>query len=365
MTRLISAQQLVLICTAGISLPSVATTPPTWKTECVGRTQFSLPVEVEVAGLPFENFAAAIEGGSRSSGAQFIDGQWADYSRVSYLVGLILVSNELNDTQISELRARFSKQPEVDRKYLKERSAPSSGETNVTDVHDDMRQLLSWTSGANILYLQRIRNHLVTAEVSSRDQQIEESTQIFKTLTQHTIYRDLFTVPAGSGVCLPFAFVKDRGVEPRSITTTYRLKAHPDVTIIVQDASAPALGKSNRRVVPPDEEIDNFWSQYEISRTGRKVTSHWKVNAKRSVQIDGRKAIASFVDIVRKDNSKDIGYFATVPGNSTPKADTPKITLAVIREANHARAKGVQPIDEKAFLDLVERIVLSISKRPH
>lgn len=110
----------------------------------------------------------------------------------------------------------------------------------------------------------------------------------------------------------------------------------------------------------PEVEINNFWAQYEVSRTGKSVSSRWLVNSKRTIELDGRKGLSSFVNIVRKDDSRDVGFLAIVPGDSTAKEDTPKLSLFVVREANQARAKGFEPLDEKAFLELAEQIASSV-----
>lgn len=81
------------------------------------------------------------------------------------------------------------------------------------------------------------------------------------------------------------------------------------------------------------------------------------------VKMDGRTGIASYVDITRIDGSKDVGYLAIVPGDPEAKTDVPTLRLFVVREANFARAKGVQPIDEKAFLELAEKIAASVQVR--
>jgi len=52
-----------------------------------------------------------------------------------------------------------------------------------------------------------------------------------------------------------------------------------------------------------------------------------------------------------------------VPGDPEAKSDAPELRLFVVREANYARAKGIEPIGEKAFLELAEQIASSVKIR--
>lgn len=241
---------------------------------------------------------------------------------------------------------------------------PQSRATVVPDVKSNSPQIMSWSYGSSISYLHRLQNHLLYTAITNDGDAIAESNEAFVSLTKNTNYRDLFSIPGGSGVCLPFAFIKDKGSEPRKISVSYRIKSQPDVMIVLTEASAERPNESRMKAIKtPESETNDFWTQYEVSQTGKKVSSRWPLNSKHAVEMDGRNGIASFVNITRKDDSKDVGYLALVPGDPLAKVDAPKLRLFVVREANHARAKGIEPISERAFLDLAEHIAASVSIR--
>ncbi|MGW8393942.1 T6SS immunity protein Tli4 family protein [Pseudoduganella sp. HUAS MS19] len=294
-----------------------------------------------MAALSYDSFAEEIGGGSRLSVSQFKDGQRAGWSQISYLNGLLLISNELDATQIADLRSLFIKQPELKREQLKQRDTAKSQATVVSDVKVSSPQLMSWGYASHTLYLHQLQNHFLTTGFTSDGETNSASNETFDLFAKNASYRPLFSIPRGKGVCLPYAFIGDQGHGPRDISISYRIKSHPDVMIVFTDASAEELDDPKSAIKSAEDEINDFWSQYEVSRTGKKVRSHWPINSKRMVKLDGRKGVASFVDITRKDDSKDIGYLAVVPGDSQAKVDVPKLRLFVVREANHARARGV------------------------
>lgn len=353
----------LLFLAATLSFGAQAAPSNDWRLECVGRSSVALPPDVEMAGLSYDSFVEEIGGGSRLSVSQFKDGQRAGWSQISYLNGLILVSNELDATQVADLRSMFIKQPELKREQLKKRDTAKSRATVVSDVKLSSPQIMSWGYASHTLYLHQLQNHFLTTGFTNDSETSSASDETFDLFAKNATYRQLFSIPRGNGVCLPYAFISDKGREPRDISISYRIKSHPDVMIVLSDANAEEFDDSTTSSKTPEDEINDFWSQYEVSRTGKKVTSHWLMNSKRTIKLDGRKGVASFVNITRKDDSKDIGYFAVVPGDPQAKLDVPKLRLFVVREANHARAKGIEPIGEKAFLELVEQIASTVKVR--
>lgn len=234
----------------------------------------------------------------------------------------------------------------------------------VPEVESRSPQLLSWTYDSHTAYLHQLRNHLLMTDVSDAAEANVNSNEVYRALARNTRYRELFSVPSGTGVCLPYAFIGDSGREPRQIGISYRIKSQPDVMIVLTDRGAGKFDDSiagNDR--SPAAEINEFWTQYQVSRTGRGVSSRWPLSPRHMVKMDGRTGIASYVDITRIDGSKDVGYLAIVPGDPEAKTDVPTLRLLVVREANFARAKGVQPIDEKALLELAEQIAASVQVR--
>ena len=362
--QFIRDRSILLLLTVTFSLCAQAAAPADWKPECIGRSRVLLPSDVETAALSSESVAEEITERSRHSVSQFRDGQGAGWSRITYLNGLLLVSNELDGEQIADLRSLFRNQPELEREYLKKRNTTKSLATVVTDVKLSSPQVLWWSYDSHTLYLQQLQNHFLITGFTSDGETLGESNETFDFFAKNTNYREMFSIPSGSGVCLPFVFIRDKGSEQRKISMSYRIKSHPDVMVVLTDSSAEKPDEAMESFVQtPEYKINDFWSQYEVSRTGKSVSSRWPVSPAHSVEMDGRKGIASFVNITRKDDSKDFGYFAIVPGDPKAKSDTPELRLFVVREANHARAKGIEPIGDTAFLELVEQIASSVQVR--
>ncbi|XLZ69666.1 T6SS immunity protein Tli4 family protein [Massilia sp. SR12] len=361
--KISTIRRCIPIISFTIAFTTYAVPPPSWQSDCVGRAVISLPPNVELAAVPHNSIAEEITGAAMLSEAKFKDGQVAGWSRIIYTNGLILVSTELNSEEIADLRSRLNEQPERERRELKQLDTSKSRAMVVSRLKTVSPQILAWSLGPHISYLQQLGNHVLFTGVSS-DNSLAASTRDFESLSANTTYREIFSVPSESGVCLPFSFIKDRGVEPRSVSVTYRLKSHPDVTVVLTDANALVhKDPIRKRNAEPEVKTANFWAQYEVSRTGKEVRTRWFPNSKRAIEMDGRKGIASFVNIVRKDDSKDVGFLAIVPGDPTAKTDAPELTLFVVREANHARAKGIEPITEEAFLELARSIASSVQVR--
>lgn len=347
-----------------IPFSSFAATPGKWKLECVGRLTASLPPDVEMAAISYDRFAEEIAGGSGLSVSQFRDGQRAGWSEINYFNGPYLISNELDAKQVEDLRSRFGKQPALERERLKMLDTAQSRAKVVPEVESRLPHMLSWTYDSHTAYLHQLRNHLLMTSVTDDNEANSNSNEVYRSLAKRTRYRELFSIPSEIGVCLPYAFISDTGRESRQIGISYRIKSQPDVMIVITDRS---VGKFDDSIAgygkSPAVEINEFWTQYQASRTGRGVSSRWASSPRHTVQMDGRMGIASFVDIKRIDGSKDIGYLAIVPGDPEAKKDAPTLRLFVVREANFAHAKGVQPIDDKAFLELAEKIAASVQVR--
>jgi hypothetical protein len=83
----------------------------------------------------------------------------------------------------------------------------------------------------------------------------------------------------------------------------------------------------------------------------------------RSIAMNGKKGLASFVKITRSDKSEDFGYFAVVRGVAGSTQESPDLRLLVVRNAAKAHAKNILPIDEKMFLQIAERVTASVKYR--
>lgn len=321
--------------------------PLEWKDECVGRSKLQLPSDVEIAGHAYGEFLDEMEGGNGLSEPQFADGQKAGWSRFAY-TGFYLISNPLPAGEIKAVRSKFIK-------------AKSKG---VLDVKADANGVLAWSSQQNVRFLMQLDDHLLAGRFGYTDKSKSENIALFKAFARQVMARPVFSIPKDSGVCLPFSFIRDDGQHFRNVTATYRSKSHPDVSIIIQDASAPEVDDPKlAKTTQAETALNEFWSQYQHSRTGRKVTAGWGPRKTRAVEIDGRKGLSTFVKIARVDGSADFAYSAYVEGDPNASKDTPNLVLHVIREGSMAQARGREPMDEKTLIELAQRVASTIRSR--
>lgn len=63
-------------------------------------------------------------------------------------------------------------------------------------------------------------------------------------------------------------------------------------------------------------------------------------------------------------HSTDYGYLSVVRGDPDAKVDTPDLMFYVIRTAQNASAKGIEPVGKEEFLELAQTIAASVKRRP-
>jgi hypothetical protein len=206
--------------------------------------------------------------------------------------------------------------------------------------------------------------------VDTGSSDLSVSKHTLNTLVRSIHSRPIFDIPKGEGVCLPYTFIQDDGQRPRSVGVTYRLKSHPDVTIWLEDSTAQnnladtgsgtTLAAKDPDRLSPEYKTQFFWSQdYQSPKAWRHL---WP--SLHEVRLDGRKGVASFVELKRQDNTIDYGYLAVVRGDREAQQDTPDLMLYVIRDAKNAIANGRRPIDKDELLRMAEAIAASVRRRP-
>jgi hypothetical protein len=335
---------------------SVVAASAEWKEECVGRSMFQLPPDVEVAGHAYREIANEMQGGNGLSEPQFADGQIAGWSRFGY-TGFFLLSNPLSAIEIKDVRSKFVKAKSA----LKARLAsgkPSADEkiVDISIAHGN----LAWSSQSNVKFLLQLNDHLISGRFGYADKTKAENIKLFKSFAERVEPRPIFSIPNGPGVCLPYMFIRDDGRHLRDVTVTYRSRAYPDVSIILHDSTpAESPSSTSKAKAQPQFVLNEFWSQYEHSETGRKVSTAWWPRTTQAVEIDGREGLSTLVKIVRVDGSIDYGYSAHVSGET----EMPDLTLHVIREANSVQAGGTKPTRQQELLELAQRIAATIRRR--
>jgi Tle cognate immunity protein 4 C-terminal domain len=333
------------------------------KVECAGRMQIQLPGEAEIAAQTAQSW---ILSGTKSGlgTMRFTDGELAGGS----FVNPFTISHRLNASEMgaaikhSELtQARFDSLVKVSIwNAASFQSLRTTVWPGVTWSHKDK-------PGPDARYRQKflvnVDQHLV--EWGSSVPEIEAAslnlrvTELLNKITP----RPTHTVPSEPGLCYPYLFIKDDGQAKREVAIAYRLKNHPDITVVLEDKSAePRLKNEGSQARSAKVASDSFWGR--VPREGEDVVSVWNDPYQRT-KLAGYSGVHSYVQIKRADGAVDYGYYVSVRGDAQAKQDEPDLTLYVIRNSSTAKTKGVQPYgDEKSFLELAQSIAGSVKRRP-
>ncbi|MGZ3241371.1 MAG: T6SS immunity protein Tli4 family protein [Burkholderiaceae bacterium] len=342
-----------------VNLPVFASNdfPSNWKSECVGRMQLSLPVDVDVAATTLTDWKRKWVPASSS----FTDEEISWDGHLVYLGNAYVIHGLTSDGLNTFMKNGIESREKFRTKFQNAKDATKSYKELTVAPQDGYG---FQAQGQRYMYLRLGKNAFVWSgygEIAD-----EEALHNFEVIANGLRNRGAFEVPREDGVCLPYAFIKDNGSEKRNIAMTFRLKSHPDVTVRLEDSSAATYTDSKyEKNAKPEHQINDFWRQYEIGPTGKLVGSLWETPKLRHIELDGQNGLASFVQIKRQDDSIDYGYFAVVRGDPKAKQDTPDLQLHVIREATHAKAKGIEPISKKEFLEMAQAIAASVKHRPN
>lgn len=323
--------------------------PSHWNAECVGRYQLSFPGEVEVAVAKPETFPQV----ERPSPYAYSDGHGATYSKIHY-EGLVFVSAPLSDKQVEKI-------VKTNQKYtddaIKEYLAQGDKKTARTLQRLSLarRDSYAWRSGNSAeLYLHR-DGRLFTWE-GDGDEHSEYNRALMLKILNGFRTRQLFEIPRGKGVCIPYGFIADDESGWRDIGVSFRLKDHPDVEIFFQD-----MGRREDPLRSVDlstrDRLQFFW---EVIYRGALKEVHLSWPPYRSVKLDQRDGQYTFARFTRTDDSHDFGYLAYVKGDPKAATDTPNLMLYVIRTGTRATDK---PVSEDELKDIAKTIAASIRRR--
>lgn len=327
--------------------------PGTWKTECIGRYQISVPSNVEVALTTLQE---VMEGGVVSP-IRFNDGSPASYA----FFGGIAITPPITLANFLKIK----RQEERDfQKYKNEPSTETSkdggGKTKtMRPLETSVPNTFGWVSrgGASVYMHEEGRLFYYAFDHSTED--LSENENFANVYVKNFHVRKLFEVPEGQGICVPYGFLANNGKGWRKIGVAMRLKDHPDIEIFFQDETPfmPREGYANRNA---EEEMEFFWGR-EYGADEKAVELEWP--SYRSVELDGRKGKYTFAKIIHLDNSLDYGYLAYVKGDPKAAADTPNLMFYVIRTAARA-APGTIPVSRSELKKMAQQIAASIRRRP-
>jgi hypothetical protein len=336
----------------------------TVKRECAGRMQIDFPGEVDVAGYSFSRFASEIEVHGGQPQFQFPDGQEAGWSRLGY-TGMAYISNQVSEDEYQSIWRKIEQRQKNDKDAAKENRQPDGTTLKFDPIEIGTRTGAAWhLSEFHTIFL-KLRNHVFFWDVGGKVADHQRNVDMAATILKGIEYRAPNEVPNGSGVCLPFAFIKDNGSNLHLVASTFRLKAKPDVTVVLEDgAFAGPVTEGRGKILDPEQEIADVWEQLRYSPSVKKVEPLWKVRGVKPVTLAGKPALASFVKITRLDGS--VGYGFLVLGYERSRAEHDKSTrrLYVKSEPANAISRKIDPIGEEEFLEMAMSIAKSVRHRP-
>ena len=334
--------------------------PADWKAECVGRMQVSLPGDVDVAGVSKQSWLKSRSVPGSVAVYAFADEQKAEWSDLGFL-GEVLITHPLSQSDLKT----FTQEIERGRLTVKKFNDKLSKETNkraFSDLPVASQNGYAWGVENGTVAQLFVATHYFSWDSYSDLAEVEQR-QHFQTIIDGLSYRGPHSLTSTPGVCIPYAFIRDDGKSPRHISMTYRLREHPDVTIMLKDASAVEVDtKANPKVYDPESVSDSFWSRYDNAYR-KSLRGAWSTPYKR-IKMAGAKGVVSFVKIVREDDAVDYGYLVVARGDPKAKEDTPDLMLYVIQDSKNAKAKGIKPIGKDEFLEMAQTIAASVKRRP-
>jgi hypothetical protein len=324
--------------------------------------QIGLPASFELAAYSASRLNKELESGGGQQQFEFLDGTPAGYGSLAY-EGLLRITHPISTDE----RARIQKQATALSLRVEtwaKKVNPGTGSVRQFAVLPiNPHQGKAWRVDDSYVAILGLDEHVMSWGVSGRNDSDRQKNQAaFQTLLSGISVRNSTTLPKLPGVCLPYAFIQDSGSEFRDVRMTYRLLQHPDIQVLLKDATAanPEPGIRTKNAEPKAVTV-SFWSQ-QLTQA-KEVRPLWEPST-RAVTLAGYGGLASFVQLTREDGSIDYGYLAVVRGDPNAKEDTPDLMLFIIRDGKAAKAKGKMALGKDEFIKMAETIAGSVKRRP-
>ena len=330
------------------------------KDECVGRFQLNIPFDADVATYPLSRIKNEIQNPGGQQIFQFDDGEEAASMSLEYARQLF-ISSQLTRNEIDNLKSTFLQQRKILQKRFAESLSKKDREISVATLHLEQDNVQAWSVADGITALINVENVVLLARFTAQDNLTSNKEDLEK-FARNFKSRKMFTLPRESGVCIPFSFINDSVDNPRRISTTFRMRSHPDITISLEETVidvAPDPKESENSDIK--KEMNHFWSQYRNIDKGESIKSEWILPATRSVSLAGHNGEASFVKIVRKDKHVDFGYLAITKLNQGNKQKS--LRLLLIQNSEYSRPKQIPPLEKNDIYRLAETIARSVKIR--
>lgn len=324
-----------------------------WQTDCVGRMQLSFPGEIVVASTSLDDLKRK----SRERIPAFPDGEPAPWTTLIYGGSIEVIHGMSSDAIENYMDQRLAIRDQFRADATKTKKVGKPSEPFRDLFLQGQHGVAFEAQGRKLLFL-HVGDSVFSWEgyTGVLEQQAEHD---YLAVLNGIRARKLMTSPKEEGVCIPYGIIRDNGSMRRAIRLTYRLTRHPDITILLQDASAAT--HPNKEVLTAKYRTNDFWGQYSGGK--KEFKSAWWPVA-RDVTLAGQKGMQTFVQFIREDGNQDYGYLAVAPGDPNSKEDVPDLMLYVMREAKNAIAKGIEPMDKGAFIEMAKAIAASVKRRP-
>lgn len=353
----------LILSAVSISACTAQQVPPAWPVECVGRLALNLPGQSDVASMTADQFLK----NSEDRAYQFDDGEAAFYSFFQYGAN-VAITGPLTKAQSAMLLTNQRQG------FLGVKTAITTGKMRAGDsskleikMLDPSDAGFGWKlfNSSELTYVAypALPGHAVAWMVSGTAEQGPGIEKDFATFRNGARPRSALSVPAEHGVCMPHLFIADGGDDSagRIVAATYRLRAHPDVTIMLKDATATGVPThSSAEKYSAIYQSNFFWTQdYQQAKSVKSLLN----GSHNKVKIAGRNAVETMFRIERMDNTEDFGYLVVARGDPKAAVDTPDVMMYVIRNAENAKKKGIAPLTKDAFFAMAKSISASVKHR--
>lgn len=334
------------------------TVPADWKTDCVGRMQISLPGKVDIGAMLPKEFIKDVSG-KGSSFNKFADGQGASWSNFGF-DGRLDITHPSTVEERADINASFR-----DAWLFANSYSETQGDPPLIELLNDSEKGRAW-HGENFyianLHVGQVSLRWGTSTGLGDMPNVAKNYQILITGLRPRLPFDL---PKEPGVCLPYLFIRDEGYNHRHVGMTYRLKAHPDITVWLEDGTAAIIDThQDPTKFTANAKAAFFWEQRYQNRLT--FQSLWPEHrAFKPTTFAGQPGTKTFVELTRNDDkrTKDYGYLIAVRGDPNAEKDTPDLMLYVIQDSANAVSRGIKPLSKAAFFKMAETIAASVKRR--
>ena len=328
-----------------------------FKTECIGSYSLDLPDNIEIALFPIERYLQP-----RSNYPNyFLDGKWAILSTFNYNRNNIDIADgkfnkKILQNIVSQLNSDYDERLKSKYQYKIK---------NINNNNKLVGYYSDYASNLALIANERIYTFYSNERYQGKEKDFAFYKQNAESIINNFRTRELFEVPKEAGKCIPYGFVAGNDkTMPINMTISFRLNEHPDIVISFSEST---WSFTNSLSFSSKDEINLFWNtNYDIDNDNIKNIKLLGFPFKyRDIKMDGRKGLASFVEIRYKDNApSDYGYYSIVEQYPVAKQSSknyPWLIMSVI--GKQSESKGKTPLTKDEIYELAKKIEASIKRR--